>query len=229
MKKSSSATPKFNEIETFVPQTQNQQLAEQLWSEGHNLILSGSPGTGKTFMALHFACRDLLSGDGYDKIVVIRSIVATRDPGHLPGDLQEKAGPFTSPYPGLIKQIFGYEESYNKMIHTKKLTFETTSFIRGMTIDNAVIIVDEMQNLNFHELDSVITRVGTNSKIFFVGDYKQSDFTNNRERDGILRFLGIVELMSSFRLVEFGWADIIRSGLVRDYIMTKEMTNMGDF
>jgi predicted ribonuclease YlaK len=123
-------------------------------------------------------------------------------------------------------QLLNDQAAYNKLVASKQLEFTTTSFIRGLTIDNSIIIVDEMQNLNFHELDSIITRVGENTRIIFCGDYYQSDFKDDSEKNGIQRFLRIVEQLKNFSVVTFDWHDIVRSDFLRDYIMTKEMLGM---
>ena len=150
-------------------------------------------------------------------------MVPTRDMGFLPGTKAEKEDAFTTPYKNICCELFGDKASYNKMLIGGQIQFESTSFIRGTTFDNAIIVVDEMQNLNFHELDSVITRVGRSTKIIFSGDYKQSDFKYEDEKQGIVKFLQIVEQLKNFEIINFGWEDIVRSDFVRDYIMTKEM------
>jgi len=224
MKKSNGVRVNRGEIESITPKTENQALAFNHWDSGHNLILSGSAGTGKTFMALYFAFKELLENpDKYRKVMIVRSVVPTREIGFLQGSIGEKKEPFSSPYPSICDEIFGYNGAYGKLTSTKKLEFEITSHIRGRTYDQTIIVVDEAQNCNFHELDSIITRVGNDSRIIFAGDHKQSDFTHKSEKEGIIQFISIVEQMSSFRIIEFGWADIIRSDFVRDYIMTKEM------
>lgn len=224
MKKSNSLNVRLDEIEPVYPITENQKKAFEAWKEGYNLILTGSAGTGKTFMAMHFALRDLLENyDTYRKVMIIRSLVPTRDGGHLPGTKEEKEEPYTITYRNLADEIFGYEGAWGKLISTKRIHFETTSYIRGATFDQTILIVDEMQNLNFHELDSVITRVGKDCRIIFCGDQKQTDFKYNDEKEGIVKFVDIIEQMRFFRVVNFGWHDIVRSDFVRDYIMTKEM------
>lgn len=225
MKKSNSShLVTYDEIEPIKPITENQMKAFQLWDEGHHLILSGSAGTGKTFMALYFAFTEMFNNpDLYRKVMVIRSLVPTRDGGHLPGTKEEKEDPYKLPYKNVCGEIFGYEGAYGKLSTTGKFHFETTSYIRGATFDQTIIVVDEMQNMNFHELDSVITRVGNDCRIIFCGDVKQSDFKFKDEKEGIYKFVSILEQMPTFRVVEFGWADIVRSDFVRDYIMTKEI------
>jgi len=143
--------------------------------------------------------------------------------GFLPGTAEEKKLMYTLPYKNICSELFNDKTSWSKMTSAGQILFESTSFIRGSTFDDSIIIVDEMQNLNFHELDSVITRVGRNSRIIFCGDYRQTDFRFDDEKEGIFKFMKIMEQMKDFTMVNFGWDDIVRSGLVRDYIMTKEM------
>jgi len=214
---------KASELNTIEPMTGNQDKAFQLWDEGENLILAGSAGTGKTFLALYLALDEMLNEPEYDKIIIVRSVVAVREIGYLPGKLEEKTAVFETPYKMICDELFEGNAAYNKMINSHQIQFETTSYIRGKTFDRAIIVVDEMQNLNFHELDSIMTRVGEHCRIIFAGDYLQSDFKSDGERDGLMKFLNIIERMNQFSMVQFGWDDIVRSGIVRDYIMTKEM------
>ena len=219
-----SMTVRFDDLSQFDPLTENQDIAYRAWDDGDNLVLTGSAGTGKTFMALYLALEEVLDPNtACDQLVIIRSMVPTRDIGFLPGTVEEKKEAYTLPYKHICNELFGDKSSFNKMVTSGLLIFESTSFIRGATFDNSVIVVDEMQNLNFHELDSVITRVGKNTKIIFSGDYRQSDFKYDDERNGIIRFLQIVEQLKNFTVVNYGWEDIIRSDFVRDYIMAKEM------
>jgi len=215
---------KIEDLLQFDPLTANQEKTYKAWDDNDNLVLVGSAGTGKTFTALYLALEDMLDSDTeWERIVIIRSMVPTRDMGFLPGTKQEKEDAFTAPYKSICNELLGDKSSYNKMITAKQIQFESTSFIRGVTYDNSIIVVDEMQNLNFHELDSVITRVGRNSKIIFCGDYKQSDFKHKEEKNGIINFIQILEQLKNFTVINFGWEDIVRSDFVRDYIMTKEM------
>ena len=139
------------------------------------------------------------------------------------GTKEEKQEVFETPYKNIMVELLGDDAPYRRLVHNHQLEFITTSYIRGMTIDNSIIIVDEMQNLNFHELDSVITRVGQNCRLIFCGDYHQSDFKEGGEREGVMKFMRIIESMKDFTIVNFGWEDIVRSDFVRDYIIAKEM------
>jgi len=223
----SKATARIEDLYSYEPQTDNQKRAYDAWDDGDNLVLAGSAGTGKTFVAMYLALESVLEREtSYNKVIIVRSVVPTRDMGYLPGTVEEKKEVFETPYKAICFELFNDSATYNKMVSSHQLEFITTSFIRGLTIDNAVIIVDEMQNLNFHELDSVITRVGNNCRIIFSGDYHQSDFKDEAERNGVQRFLRIVEQLKNFSVVTFGWQDIVRSDFLRDYIMTKEMLGM---
>ena len=215
---------RIEDLPEIEPITKNQEKAFTLYEEDNHLILSGSAGTGKTFIALYLALEEVLDKDTpYDNIVLIRSVVPTREIGYLPGNEEDKKDAYTGPYRAITAELFGVGDAWNKLKQTGVINFETTSFIRGTTFNNAIVIVDEMQNLNFHELDSVITRLGRDCRFIACGDYYQSDFDKDKERNGILKFMNIVEHMKDFEIVEFGWHDIVRSGFVRDYIMTKEM------
>jgi len=223
----SKATVKHDDLYETSPETENQQKAFDSWDDGDNLVLAGSAGTGKTFVALYLALESVLERETpYNKCIIVRSVVPTRDMGYLPGTVEEKKEVFETPYKAICQELFNENAAYNKLINSHQVEFTTTSFIRGLTIDNAIIVVDEMQNLNFHELDSVITRVGNNCRIIFSGDYHQSDFKDLTERDGLQRFLRVIEQLKNFSVITFGWQDIVRSDFLRDYIMTKEMLGM---
>ena len=218
-----TAPVRQDELFEYEPLTDNQKKAFDSWDDGDNLALVGSAGTGKTFLAMYLALELITDKVPQEKIVIFRSVVPTRDMGYLPGSVEEKKEVFETPYKNIVTELVGGDQPYKRITHTHQLEFMTTSYIRGLTIDNAVIIVDEMQNLNFHELDSVMTRVGENCRVIFCGDYHQSDFKEGGEREGILKFMRIVEQLRDFTSITFGWDDIVRSDFLRDYIMTKEM------
>jgi len=214
---------KLENLRELEPITKNQEKVFKSYEDGYNLCLSGSAGSGKTFLALYLALEDVLNKDTpYDKVVIIRSVVPTRDIGFLPGNEDEKLDAYAGPYKGIMTELFADGNAWEKLVNQQFVEFTSTSFIRGITISNAIVIVDEMQNLNFHELDSVITRLGESTKLIMCGDYYQSDFDKERDRSGILNFLEIIQRMKYFDHIEFSWEDIVRSGLVREYIMTKE-------
>lgn len=210
------------------PITENQKLLFEKYKEGKNIFAYGAAGTGKTFVALYLALKDVLDErTPYDRVYIVRSLVATREIGFLPGDHEDKSSLYQIPYKNMVKYMFelpaesDFEMLYGNLKTQGTISFWSTSFIRGTTLDNAVIIIDECQNLNFHELDSIITRVGENSKIMFCGDGVQSDLTKTYERNGISDFTRILAKMESFSLIEFGIEDIVRSGLVKEYILAK--------
>jgi phosphate starvation-inducible PhoH-like protein len=220
---------KLENLKELEPITKNQEKVFKYYADGYNLCLSGSAGSGKTFLALYLALQDVLDKNTpFDKVVIIRSVVPTREIGFLPGDEEEKLDAYAGPYRGITSELFSDSEAWQKLINQNAVEFMSTSFIRGITISNAIVVVDEMQNLNFHELDSVITRLGECSKLIICGDYYQSDFEKQKDKDGVIHFLNIVQRMKYFEHVEFSWEDIVRSGLVREYIMTKEqLVNSG--
>ena len=210
------------------PITENQKILFKSYSEGKHLIAYGSAGTGKTFVTLYNAIKDVLDETTpYEKIYIVRSLVATREIGFLPGDYEDKSDIYQVPYKHMVKYMFempddaSFDMLYGNLKTQGTIDFWSTSFIRGTTFDNSILIVDEFQNLNFHELDSIITRVGENSKIMFCGDATQTDLTKTNERNGIVDFMKILQNMPSFDTIEFNAEDICRSGLVKEYIISK--------
>ncbi len=196
------------------PLTQNQILAFE--SDKH-LVLHGVAGTGKTFISCYLAFDDMIKGL-YDRLIIIRSAVPTRDMGFLPGSEKEKSAVYEEPYKNIAIELFDRGDAYD-ILKTKGLVhFMTTSFIRGVTLKDSVILIDECQNMTFHELDSIITRVGRDCRIIFSGDFKQTDIKNN----GIRPFLKILKMMGSFDLIDFEVKDIVRSDFVKEYIIARE-------
>ena len=210
------------------PLTENQRKLFESYQNGKHLVAYGCAGTGKTFISLYNALKDVLDETTpYEQIYVVRSLVATREIGFLPGDHDDKSALYQIPYKNMVKYMFqmpsdaDFEMLYGNLKSQETVKFWSTSFIRGTTLDNSVIIVDEYQNLNFHELESIITRVGENSRIIFCGDATQSDLVKTNERNGISDFMNILRKMDSFDIIEFGVDDICRSGLVKEYIVAK--------
>jgi len=210
------------------PLTDNQELMFKAWEEQKNLFVYGSAGTGKTFIAMYLALKEILSNKtSYEKLYVVRSLVPTREIGFLPGDHEDKAHLYQIPYQNMVKYMFkmpddpAFEMLYDNLKAQETISFWSTSFLRGTTLDNAIVLVDECQNLNFHELDSIMTRVGNDSKIIFAGDIAQTDLVKTNEKNGILDFMKILEIMDEFANIEFDVNDIVRSGLIRNYIITK--------
>ena len=212
------------------PLTENQEKIFKAWDEGKHLFIYGAAGTGKTFCALYKALQDTLKDvPSYDAVYLVRSLVATREIGFLPGDHEDKSSLYQIPYKNMVKYMFEcpsdseFETLYGSLKQQETIKFWSTSFLRGVTLDNSVIIIDEMQNLNFHELDSIITRVGENTRIVFCGDAMQSDLVRDKEKNGIHDFMRILEIMpDDFEMIEMGVDDICRSGLVRNYLIAKQ-------
>jgi predicted ribonuclease YlaK len=210
------------------PLTDNQQILFNAYAENKNLVAYGCAGTGKTFITLYNALRDVLDQNTpYEKIYIVRSLVATREIGFLPGDHEDKSYLYQIPYKDMVKYMFElpteaeFEMLYGNLKSQGTIDFLSTSFIRGTTFDKAIILVDEFQNLNYHELDSIMTRVGADSKIMFCGDATQTDLVKTNEKNGIIDFMKILRIMSSLDIVEFGVEDIVRSGLVKEYLLAK--------
>ena len=215
-------------IKKIEPLTQNQEKFFKEYGKNQNMVAYGCAGTGKTFITLYNALLDVLDPKSpYDKIYIVRSLVATREIGFLPGDHEDKSSLYQIPYKNMVKYMFempddnAFEMLYANLKAQGTISFWSTSFIRGTTFDNSILIIDEFQNLNFHELDSIITRVGEHSKIFFCGDATQTDLVKTAEKNGIVDFMNIIKNMPSFETVEFQAEDICRSGLVKEYIIAK--------
>ena len=210
------------------PLTDNQKRLFDSYVDGKHLVAYGCAGTGKTFITLYNALCDVLDErTPYERIYLVRSLVATREIGFLPGSHEDKADIYQIPYKNMVTYMFqmpsdaDFEMLYGNLKSQETIKFWSTSFLRGTTLDNAIVIVDEFQNLNFHELDSIITRVGENTKICFCGDASQSDLQKTNERNGIVDFMSVLRKMPSFDIIEFGVEDIVRSGLVKEYIIAK--------
>jgi phosphate starvation-inducible protein PhoH len=209
------------ELADVFPLTELQDVAFQ--SEEH-LVLHGVAGTGKTYLSCYLGYRDMFKGL-YERMVIIRNVVATRDIGFLPGSEADKCAVYEVPYKEATNELFARGDAYDTLKLKRVVEFKTTSFIRGITLKNAVIVVDEIQNMTFHELDSIITRAGPNCRFIFSGDFRQTDLDERKEKSGIHNFLRILEAMGDFDMIEYGIEDIVRSGLVKNYLIKK--TEMG--
>ena len=215
------------------PLTDNQKKLFESYKNGKNLVAYGAAGTGKTFITLYNALQEVLDpSTPYDKIYIVRSLVATREIGFLPGDHDDKSFLYQIPYKNMVKYMFempneaDFEMLYGNLKTQGTISFWSTSFIRGTTLDKAIVIVDEFQNLNFHELDSIITRVGQDSKIMFCGDATQTDLIKTNERNGVIDFMNILRAMPSVDIIEFSIEDIVRSGFVKEYLIAKLETTV---
>ena len=217
----------------ITPLTPNQEELFRCYENNQNIVAYGCAGTGKTFITLYNALKDVLDPKTpYEKIYIVRSLVSTREIGFLPGDHEDKSSLYQIPYKNMVKYMFempseaDFEMLYGNLKTQGTIDFWSTSFIRGTTFDNAIIIVDEFQNLNFHELDSIITRVGENTKIMFCGDATQTDLVKQNERSGIADFMRVLRIMPSVDIIEFGVEDIVRSGLCKEYLLSKLELNL---
>ena len=224
----------YSQLNEIKPVTDSQKVVFDSWKQGLNQFLFGCAGTGKTFVSLYLALSEVLKNDTpYDKVVMVRSLIPTREIGFLPGDEEDKAALYQVPYSNMMQFMFeqpneqAFAMLYDRLKQQGSFYFLSTSFLRGLTFDNSIIIVDECQNLNFHELDTIITRVGQDSKIVFCGDFGQSDLTKLNERNGLMDFLQILQEMQEFNCTEFDIGDIVRSGFVRSYLIQKTKLGMG--
>ena len=215
--------------------TKNQLEVFKQYAEGKNLFLYGPAGTGKTFVILYNAIKEVLDPKtNYNCIYIVRSLMPTRSLAFMPGDEQDKSSLYQVPYDNMLRLMFKlssedqFEILYGELKKQENVAFLSTSFLRGITLDNAIVLVDECQNLNFHELDTIMTRVGQGSKIMFSGDFDQTDLREDDEKAGLGQFIKIINEMKEFYSCEFDIGDIVRSGLVRSYIIQKYNTGLGD-
>lgn len=207
------------------PITSTQEILFDSYKQGYNIAAIGTAGTGKTMCALYLALSDVIESNRYEKVIVIRSAVQTREQGFMPGSLKEKISYYETPYIDIVNDLFGRADAYSVLKQKGCVEFMSSSFVRGLTFDNSIIVVDECQSMTYHELDSIITRVGESSKIIFCGDMKQDDLKQSKNRadvSGLKDFIRVINKIDSFEVIEFGVSDIVRSGLVKEYIIAKE-------
>jgi phosphate starvation-inducible protein PhoH len=209
-------------LDGIIPLTPNQEKTFKEYSEDNHLFLHGVAGTGKTYISCYLAMTELMQPrPAYKNLTLVRSVVPTRDIGFLPGNEDEKAEVYEAPYKSIFNELFRRGDAYTLLRKKSIVDFKTTSYIRGMTLNDTIVIVDECQNLSFHELDSVITRIGDNCKIIFCGDFRQSDFNKSNEKNGINIFMDIIKNLQDISFIEFDEEDIVRSEFVKSYIIQK--------
>lgn len=215
-------TQNFN-LKNINPLTENQRIAFEAFDAGKHLMLHGMAGTGKTFIALYKAIEALMENEGVQKkIYVVRSVVPTRDMGFLPGNQKEKMKVYEAPYYSICTELFDRSDAYEVLKQKNAIEFISTSFVRGITMNNCYVIVDEVNNMTFHELDSVITRIGKGCRVLFCGDFRQSDLTKDQERNGLKDFMRVIGRLNDFVHVDFLEQDIVRSKLVKEYIIARQ-------
>jgi phosphate starvation-inducible protein PhoH and related proteins len=211
-------------IRNIQPLTENQEKAFDAYDEGKHLVLSGSAGTGKSFLAMYFALKELIknSGSNYKKLIIVRSAVPTRDLGFVPGTLEEKSKVYQDPYKNIANELIGRGDAWHFLLNKEIIEFQTTSFLRGLTFTDCVIIFDEFQSATFHEIDTVLTRIGENCRFILCGDFNQNDLSIKREKSGFDVALKILQNIEDVEEVRFTFADVVRSGFVKDYLIEKE-------
>ena len=212
-----------NDLKTISPLTENQRKFFELFDkQASAVLLHGVAGTGKTFIALYKALEEVLEGSNkFERVIIVRSAVPSREIGHLPGDEKEKTEVYTLPYVEICEDLFNHIQPFVRLQEQKVIHFLITSFVRGITLDNSIVIVDECQNMTDMELNSVMTRIGKNSKVIFCGDFRQTDLYKKSDMSGLQKFLAITYIMPSFNTIEFNVNDIVRSKLVKEYIVAR--------
>jgi phosphate starvation-inducible PhoH-like protein len=214
----------IHDLKSIRPLTQSQRDMFSAYLGDYNICGYGSAGTGKTFIALYLALSDVLSDrTETDKIIIVRSIASVREPGHLPGTLEEKIAPHEAAYKSILHELIGKSSTYEDMKDAGMIQFVSTSFLRGLTWNNAIVVVDECQNMGFEEYNTIMTRVGKNTRVIAVGDTKQDDLIrNSRDVSGFSKAMKVMELMDEFSLINFLPQDIVRSGFCKSWILSCE-------
>ena len=209
-------------LKRITPLTDNQRLTFESYNRNKHLLLVGTAGTGKSFLSVYLGMTDIMEHKSHEKMIIVRSVVPTRDMGFLPGSNKEKSKVYEAPYYSIFSELFGRGDAYEYLKTKNVVEFMTTSFVRGITINDAVIIVDEFQNMTPGELHSVFTRIGKNCRVVFAGDIKQNDLAGKRDQSGFMDFFKVINRMKDFEVIEFTRDDIVRSDLVKQYIIARE-------
>ena len=210
------------DLQHVSPLTENQHLTFNAWEEDKNLLMTGTAGTGKSFLALHLAMRSVIEEETHSRVIIIRSIVPSRSIGFLPGNAKEKSKSYEAPYYSIFSELFGRGDAYEYLKNKKIVEFMSTSFVRGITINDAIVVIDEIQNMNAGELHSVFTRIGKNCRVIIAGDIKQTDLNKNKELSGFADFIKVINHMSTFYTIEFTKRDVVRGDIVREYILARD-------
>jgi phosphate starvation-inducible PhoH-like protein len=218
-----AVTEKLNfNLKHVSPLTLNQERTFEAWGRGGHLLLTGTAGTGKSFLTIYLGMQAITEEKEQNKMIIIRSVVPTRDMGFLPGSNKEKSKVYEAPYYSIFSELFERSDAYEYLKNKNVVEFMTTSFVRGITINDAIIVVDELQNMTPGELHSVFTRIGKNCRVVFAGDIKQNDLNPRKEESGFKDFFKVINKLNSFTSIEFDRDDIVRSSIVREYIIARE-------
>ena len=207
-------------LKQIKPKNDAQRQVFESFYENH-LLLHGYAGTGKTYLSLYLALKEILEYPKFHKIIIVRSAVQTRDQGFMPGTAEEKMAHYERPYYDAVNDLCGRGDAYDILCNRGSIEFMSTSFIRGITLDHAIVIVDEVQNMTFQELDTIMTRIGKNSKIVFCGDFRQSDLRRDKEKSGLVDFMKVLDQVKGIEHIEFQIDDIVRSGITKSYIIAR--------
>lgn len=215
-------------IRNIRPLTENQGKVFEAYEDGQHIIMSGSAGSGKSFLAMYLALKDIIKGDDcrYNQIIIIRSAVPTRDLGFVPGTLEEKSKVYQDPYKNIVNELVGRGDAWHFLINKEIIEFQTTSFLRGLTFRDCIVIFDEFQSATFHEIDTVLTRVGENCRFILCGDFNQNDLSIKKEKSGFQDSIRILEKIPDVSNITFTIDDVVRSGFVKEYLVQKELLGL---
>ena len=220
---SAEAKSQHFSLKKIKPLTENQERTFEAYESGNHLVLSGSAGSGKSFLAMYLGLKDLLEDSShYNRIIIIRSAVPSRDLGFVPGTLEEKAKIYQEPYQNIVNELIGRGDAWHFLMNKEIIEFQTTSFLRGLTFRDCIIIFDEFQSATFHESCTVLTRIGENCRFILCGDYNQNDLVKGKEKTGYSEIVDILSEISNVSIVQFGIQDIVRSGFVKEFLTVKE-------